>query len=52
LNDIGLGSFCLEVHSAKAQKGVVLAQLKSAWEARAADAAHEWNDATTRLRTH
>ena len=50
LNEVGLGSFCLEVHSAKAQKNVVLAQLKNAWESRAADAAHEWSDATTDLK--
>ena len=50
LNDVGLGSFCLEVHSAKAQKNVVLAQLKNAWESRAADAANEWQDATADLK--
>jgi very-short-patch-repair endonuclease len=50
LNEVGLGSFCLEVHSTKAQKNIVLSQLKNAWESRAADAAHEWNDATTDLK--
>ncbi|ADP69553.1 putative DNA helicase [Rhodomicrobium vannielii ATCC 17100] len=50
LNDIGLGSFCLEVHSAKAQKTAVLAQLKTAWESRAADAANEWDAATGDLK--
>ncbi|WP_127076741.1 DUF3320 domain-containing protein [Rhodomicrobium lacus] len=50
LNDIGLGSFCLEVHSAKAQKTAVLAQLKTAWESRSADAAREWDAATEDLK--
>lgn len=50
LNDVGLGSFCLEVHSAKAQKSVVLNQLKSAWEARAATAAQEWDGTTSDLK--
>jgi len=50
LNEVGLGSFCLEVHSAKAQKSVVLAQLKNAWEARSADAAEEWLQATSDLK--
>ncbi|MBT3070308.1 DUF3320 domain-containing protein [Rhodomicrobium sp. Az07] len=50
LNDIGLGSFCLEVHSAKAQKATVLAQLKTAWESRAADAASEWETETANLK--
>jgi hypothetical protein len=30
LKDIGLGEYCLEVHSAKAQKSAVLGQLKTA----------------------
>ena len=34
LNDIGLGRFCLEVHSTKAQKSQVLAQLKGSWHER------------------
>jgi very-short-patch-repair endonuclease len=50
LNEIGLGSFCLEVHSAKAQKGVVLNQLKSAWETHAETAAAAWDGATADLK--
>ena len=50
LNEIGLGSFCLEVHSAKAQKTSVLNQLKSAWESRAADTVAEWELATSDLK--
>jgi AAA domain-containing protein len=51
LNEIGLGSFCLEVHSAKAQKSSVLSQLKNAWEFRAESAAAEWNETTSDLKT-
>jgi hypothetical protein len=50
LNDIGLGSFCLEVHSAKAQKTAVLNQLKAAWETRAEGASVEWEGATSNLK--
>ena len=32
LEKAGLGPFCLEVHSAKAQKSAVLDQLRTAWE--------------------
>lgn len=34
LREIGLGEFCLELHSSKARKTDVLAQLQSAWEAK------------------
>ncbi|MGH7102124.1 MAG: DUF3320 domain-containing protein [Acetobacteraceae bacterium] len=51
LDAIGLGSFCLEVHSAKAQKTAVLSQLRNAWEARAAPAATAWEGATSDLKT-
>ncbi len=50
LNDIGLGTFCLEVHSAKAQKSSVLGQLKTAWESRAAEHIREWDQSTDDLR--
>jgi very-short-patch-repair endonuclease len=50
LNEIGLGSFCIEVHSAKAQKGAVLSQLKSAWETHAETAAAAWDGATADLK--
>lgn len=49
LRDIGLGDYCLEVHSAKAQKTAVLEQLKTAWHERAAPAAEDWNSATSEL---
>ncbi|MGH6675418.1 MAG: DUF4011 domain-containing protein, partial [Xanthobacteraceae bacterium] len=50
LDAIGLGPFCLEVHSAKAQKAAVLNQLRAAWEARAALAATAWEGATSDLK--
>ena len=34
LEDIGLGNYCLEVHSTKAQKSTVLEQLTTAWHER------------------
>lgn len=34
LRDIGLGEFCLELHSSKARKTEVLSQLKNAWESK------------------
>lgn len=51
LNEIGLGSFCLEVHSAKAQKGAVLNQLKRAWENHPENVAAAWDDVTTDLKS-
>lgn len=49
LRDIGLGDYCLEVHSAKAQKSAVLEQLKSSWHERAKPSADEWSVATEQL---
>ncbi|MET0376297.1 MAG: DUF3320 domain-containing protein [Rhizorhabdus sp.] len=42
LADKGLGPFCLELHSAKATKTVVLKQLDQAWTTRDALSAEEW----------
>src|SRR5262249_6667503 len=50
LNDIGLGCFCLEVHSAKAQKTAVLNQLGVAWEIRTEAVSVEWERATSDLK--
>ncbi|MCC6917764.1 MAG: DUF3320 domain-containing protein [Alphaproteobacteria bacterium] len=49
LRDIGLGEYCLEVHSTKAQKSQVLGQLKAAWHERAKPSADDWQDATGEL---
>lgn len=49
LYDMGLGDFCLELHSNKARKADVLEQLRRAWEARAEMNADEWAREATRL---
>lgn len=49
LREIGLGEYCLEVHSTKAQKSEVLGQLKAAWHERKSPAADDWLLATTEL---
>ncbi|BBF92157.1 DUF3320 domain-containing protein [Blastochloris tepida] len=49
LRDIGLGEYCLEVHSTKAQKSAVLGQLRTAWHERAAPTAEDWHAAAGRL---
>jgi hypothetical protein len=42
LDAVGIGDYCLEVHSAKAQKSQVLAQLKTAWERRGDSVESDW----------
>lgn len=42
LNEIGLGDFCLELHSAKANKKAVLDQLRTAWGNRSSRSTAEW----------
>ncbi|HEY8356729.1 MAG TPA: DUF3320 domain-containing protein [Ramlibacter sp.] len=49
LRDIGLGEYCLEVHSTKAQKSAVLGQLKQAWHERSMPTANDWELATGNL---
>jgi very-short-patch-repair endonuclease len=49
LNEVGLGEYCLEIHSTKAQKSVVLSQLKTAWHERSAPAADDWEPTTSEL---
>ncbi|MBS1159525.1 MAG: helicase related protein [Proteobacteria bacterium] len=41
LREVGLGEFCLELHSNKTRKLDVLAQLQKSWESRSEDAA-DW----------
>lgn len=43
LNEIGLGPFCLELHSSKAKKAEVLQQLGNALEATSARVGEEWS---------
>lgn len=49
LNDIGLGPFCLELHSAKAKKLEVVQQLGAALDARSNFDQQTWDRAATRL---
>lgn len=50
LKDIGLGRFCLELHSNKARKADVLDQLRNSWEHRQGTEAETWEKEAERLR--
>jgi very-short-patch-repair endonuclease len=50
LREVGLGEFCLELHSSKARKADVLAQLKNSWEARGEVDATVWQQEANRLK--
>lgn len=49
LCDIGMGQFCLELHSNKAKKAEVLSQLRNAWEGAAAKTVQQWNEEAIEL---
>lgn len=49
LKKIGLGEFCLELHSNKANKAAVLAQLAAAADRRSTREQSEWTQLATRL---
>jgi len=49
LVDVGLGEYCLEVHSSKAQKSAILNQLKTSWHERTVPDAREWKEAAEEL---
>tara|TARA_R110002049_G_scaffold130820_1_gene289278 strand:+ start:7775 stop:13804 length:6030 start_codon:yes stop_codon:yes gene_type:complete len=49
LDEIGLGRFCLELHSNKARKTDVLNQLKEAWSAGLAKAEEAWEEEANSL---
>ena len=49
LKEVGLGPFCLELHSNKARKIEVLRQFKEAWETSGVQTQSEWQEETTRL---
>ena len=51
LRDVGLGEFCLELHSSKARKLDVLDQLRRSWEAKGDADTAEWGKEATRLRS-
>ncbi len=50
LKDIGLGQFCLELHSNKARKADVLDQLRNAWDLHQSAKAEAWEREAERLR--
>ncbi len=50
LERIGLGRFCLELHSNKAKKADVLRQLANAWETSRALSEQEWQNQAQRLK--
>ncbi len=50
LEAVGLGDFCLELHSHKSSKAEVLRQLGEAWDARGALSTEEWQRETSRLK--
>ncbi|MBF0392495.1 MAG: DUF4011 domain-containing protein, partial [Alphaproteobacteria bacterium] len=50
LRDVGLGDFCLELHSNKARKLDVIEQLRQAWEAKGVLDAEEWRQEAQRLK--
>ena len=49
LNDIGLGPFCLELHSSKSKKSEVLQQLASSLDMAGERTADDWNREAERL---
>ncbi|MGA7306870.1 MAG: DUF4011 domain-containing protein, partial [Rhodothermales bacterium] len=49
LRDVGLGEFCLELHSSKARKLDVLEQLRAAWDSHADLDPGQWEREATRL---
>lgn len=50
LREVGLGEFCLELHSSKARKLDVLAQLQKSWEARGEVDPDVWRAEAVRLK--
>lgn len=50
LREIGLGEFCLELHSSKARKRDVLAQLQSAWSSSGQADAEQWRAEADKLK--
>ena len=50
MNAIGLGNYCLEVHSTKAQKSSVLEQLATAWRERNLVTEEHWSTAASDLK--
>ncbi|MBV66328.1 DUF4011 domain-containing protein [Halomonas sp. R1t8] len=51
LREIGLGQFCLELHSNKAKKADVLDQLRTSWTNASASSVSDWKAESERLKT-
>lgn len=51
LREVGLGEFCLELHSSKSRKLDVLDQLRRAWEAKGDADADTWRKEAQRLKS-
>ncbi|MGL6162419.1 DUF3320 domain-containing protein [Microbulbifer sp.] len=51
LKDIGLGHFCLELHSNKAKKADVLEQLRTSWNSFSQSRVSDWQAEAERLKT-
>lgn len=49
LADVGLGNFCLELHSSKARKTDILEQLRKSWDAAAGMTPDAWHAEAMRL---
>jgi very-short-patch-repair endonuclease len=52
LREVGLGEFCLELHSSKARKMDVLSQLQRAWEAQGDIDPDEWRAQADKLKRY
>lgn len=51
LDEVGLGRFCLELHSNKAKKTDVLNQLRDSWESASEQTVDAWKAEAVKLRT-
>jgi very-short-patch-repair endonuclease len=49
LREVGLGNFCLELHSNKASKSEILSQLKTSWDTKGAIDDKTWRRAAEKL---
>lgn len=52
LREVGLGEFCLELHSSKARKLDVITQLQRAWDAQGDVDPNEWRAQAVKLKRH
>jgi hypothetical protein len=52
LREVGLGEFCLELHSSKARKLDVITQLQRAWDAQGDVDPNEWRAKAVKLRRY